>query len=118
MMVIEESGLIWDPSLAEGPARTASFVELWRTKSGVLHSVFQLGTTKNAIDSTLIHCRSEDGGRTWESQNHKFNSVIDDRPGSFSSGSLVDIDDGLLLIANWFDRSDPDRDLYHRRLRQ
>jgi len=111
-MVIEESGTIWDSPAVAGLGRIASFVELRRSKNGVLHSVFQVGTTKNAIDSTLVHCRSEDGGRTWESRNHRFNSVYDGHPGSFSAGSMVDVDGGLLLIATWFDRSDPDRPFF------
>ncbi len=91
----------------------ASFVGLCSTGSGTLLATCQLGSAKNAIDTTLVVCRSTDQGQTWVRCEHEFATKIGDCAGSLSSGDIIEITPGkLLLIATWFDRSDPTRPFF------
>lgn len=61
----------------------------------------------------MLIYRSEDRGKTWREINWTFNPLIGGVPGSYSSGEIVEIEPGkLMLFATWFDRTDPSRPLF------
>ncbi|MCA9109939.1 MAG: exo-alpha-sialidase [Planctomycetaceae bacterium] len=112
-MKIEGRGLIYDANDRPVNERVAAFVSLCRLSSGALICGFQLGPKKHAVNSTIRFCRSDDDGNTWQESSVRFDSCIAGVPGSLSSGELVELAPGhLLLYATWFDRSDPDRPLF------
>lgn len=112
-MKIEDRGLVFDAANRPPRERVAAFVGLCPLRSGSVICSFQLGARKHAPDGTIRLCRSRDGGTTWSELSHRFEPTIDGVPGSLSSGEIVEVEPGrLLLIATWFDRSDPERPLF------
>jgi hypothetical protein len=112
-MHLEDQGLIFDASLRPESERVACFTALTRLASGALLCCFQSGPKKNAAQSTLRLCRSDDEGRSWSELPVTFPTTLGGVPGSLSAGELVEVEPGrLLLLATWFDRSDPDRPLF------
>ncbi len=112
-MQIESRGIIFDPIKWGGDQLLTSFVGLCSTESGALLATCQLGSSKNAVDATLVVCRSIDQGRTWARCEHEFATSIEGCEGSLSSGDIIEVASGqLLLIATWFDRSDPARPFF------
>lgn len=112
-MHVEEQGFILDTSLCPLSQRTACFTALAPLASGGMLSCFQSGSKKNSSQSTLRLCRSEDGGRSWCELPASLPTTLGGVPGSLSAGELVEVEPGrLLLLATWFDRSDPDRPLF------
>lgn len=112
-MQIEDRGIIFDPSLESEGRDVVSFVEMAETSRGTLLATFQQGTEKNAADTMVVVCRSSDRGQTWEKLSGEFATTMGGVAGSLSSGSIVEVEPGrLLLIATWFNRSDPDRPLF------
>lgn len=112
-MRLEERGLIFDASGRPVDERVAAFVSLCALGSGSIICGFQLGAKKHAVKGTIRLCRSRDGGATWTELPARFESTLDGVPGSLSSGEIVEIDPGkLMLMATWFDRSDPARPLF------
>ncbi|MGD9856272.1 MAG: sialidase family protein [Planctomycetaceae bacterium] len=112
-MRVEECGLIYDAAAHPEHERVASFVSLCRLSSRVLLCGFQVGPRKHAVTSTIRFCRSQDGGNTWHEMPARFETRVGGVPGSLSSGELVELAPGkLLLYSTWFDRSDPQRPLF------
>ena len=113
LMHLEDAGLIFDSARQALWRRAASFVGLCPLSSGSLLCSFQVGPRKHDSSSTLGLCRSEDGGRTWQELPACFETTLDGVPGSLAAGEIVEVASGrLLLVATWFDRSDPQRPLF------
>ena len=112
-MQIEDRGIICDTRKRPESERVASFTGLCATSSGSIICTFQIGPAKNAANSILLLFRSRDQGRTWQEIPFRFETKIDGIPGAFSSGQIVEVEPGrLVLIATWFDRSDPGRPFF------
>jgi hypothetical protein len=110
---VEERGLIFDAAQQPTESRANAFTSVVRLKSGLLIAGHQSGSAKHAPDATLRLDRSHDEGRTWEPIPFRFQTDLDGIPGSLSSGDIVEISDGrLLLTGTWFDRSDSARPLF------
>lgn len=110
---LEDRGLIFDAARQPPESRANAFTSVVRLKSGVLIAGHQSGSAKHAPDATLRLSRSHDDGRTWEPIPYRFPTVLDGKPGSLSSGDIVELPGGRLLLAGtWFDRSDPARPLF------
>ncbi|MFV2066184.1 MAG: sialidase family protein [Pirellulales bacterium] len=112
-MKLEDRGLIFDATRQPAGERVAAFVSLYRLASGSLLCGFQLGPRKHDVASTIRFYRSTDGGADWHAMTARFETAVDGVPGSLSSGKVVELPSGkLLLYATWFDRSDPRRPLF------
>jgi len=112
-MRIEDRGVIFDASRRSRSESVACFTSLCTTSSGAIISAFQVGPAKNAANSTLRLCRSRNQGRNWQELDSRFETTFNGVPGSITGGEMVEITpDRLLLIATWFDRSDPQRPLF------
>jgi hypothetical protein len=112
-MKIEARGFVCDSSHSHKSLRATAFVGLTITKSRSIFCTFQAGPSKNSACSTLRMFRSKDRGQTWHELPVRFNSLIGGVPGSYSSGEIVEVAPGrLLLFATWFNRSDPNRPLF------
>lgn len=112
-MKLIDRGLVYDAGDRPEHERVASFVSLCRLSSGDLLCGFQLGCGKHDVESTIRFCRSTDGGRSWNELPARFNGQRNGIPGSLSSGEIVELSPGhLLLYATWFDRSEPERPLF------
>ena len=112
-MQLEARGLIYDASLQPSESRVNAFTSVKRLSDGSLIAGYQSGPAKHAITSTLRLSRSLDGGQTWGEIPFRFSTSLDGKPGSLSSGDLIELPNGrLLLTGTWFDRSDPDRPLF------
>jgi hypothetical protein len=58
-------------------------------------------------------CRSRDGGVSWKELSPQLGTCIANVPGSLAAAELVEAETGrLMMVATWFDRSDPDRPLF------
>lgn len=113
MLRIEARGLISDASKRPESEHAQAFVGLRKLSSGSILCTCQAGPAKNSPTSTLVIFRSRDEGRSWEENPFRFKRTLDGKPGSYSSGEIVEIAPGrLLLYATWFDRSDPGRPLF------
>ncbi len=113
MPTIEDRGIIYDASLQPKPGSIACFTSLFRASSGDLFCSFHAGSAKHALDSNVRICRSRDGGKTWMALPFRFESAFGGVPGSIAAGELVETEPGkLLLIAAWFNRSDPKKPLF------
>ena len=105
--------MICEPNQRRSDERIAAFTSLLRMESGVLLCCFQAGPAKHAPNSTVRICRSQDEGRSWELLDWKFITRWRGVTGSIATAELVEVESGrLLLIATWFDRSDPARPLF------
>ncbi len=112
-MNLEARGLIYDATRRPVTERIAFFTSLYPTSTGSIFAVFQVGPKKQAPQSNLRVCRSRDGGRTWAELPVRFETTIAGVPGSIVAGELVEAERGrLVLIATWFDRTDPTRPLF------
>ncbi|MGE5191573.1 MAG: sialidase family protein [Deltaproteobacteria bacterium] len=112
-MLLEARGLIFEAANQPPEARVNAFTSVARLKSGMLIAGFQSGPAKHAPTSTLRLYRLGDNGRTWEPIPFRFPMVLDGTPGSLSSGDIVELPSGrLLLTGTWFNRSDPTRPLF------
>lgn len=112
-MKIEANGVICDTTIRPAHQRAAAFVGLRLTQGGSLFCSFQIGPSKNSPQSRLLIFRSRDRGNTWHEVEWAFDASLDGVPGSYSSGEIVDVGAGrLLLFATWFDRTDPERPLF------
>lgn len=113
MFVLEERGLIFDAAARPPDERIACFTALCVLQSGKILCGFQNGPRKHAPSSTIRLCRSMDGGRSWELLPTHFETRLGGVPGSLAAAEMVEVRPGrLLLLATWFDRSDPDRPLF------
>lgn len=112
LLQLESRGLIYDASLAPPSRKATAFVSLLRLQSGTLMASFQVGPKKHASNSTIGLCRSVDNGASWQLIGTTFETAWQGVPGSLSIGELAEVAPGkLLLIATWFDRSQPERTL-------
>jgi len=112
-MRIEDRGPVFDASDRPAHERVAAFVSLCTLQSGTVICGFQLGPRKHGPTSTIRFCRSSDNGATWSELPARFEQAIEGVPGSLSSGELVEVEPGrLLLLATWFDRSNPELPLF------
>lgn len=112
-MRIEARGLIYDASHKPDTEKIAIFTSLCPCADGTLLSCFQVGSAKHAPDSRLQLCRSLDGGNRWEELPWRFPTTVAGIPGSLAAGEMVETKPGrLLLLATWFDRSDPQQPLF------
>src|SRR5690349_8035670 len=103
MMLIEERGIVYDAKGQPDPRRIAFFTALCALRSGDLLCAFQVGSGKHSVDSTLGICRSNDQGKTWSELPLSFDTAIEGVPGSLSGPSLVEVEQGrLLLFCTWF----------------
>lgn len=110
---LEARGLIYDATIRPAGERMACFTSLCRLQAGPILCSFQNGAKKHSATSTVRLCRSDDDGRTWSDLQTTFPRDLDGIPGSLSSGELVEVEPGrLLLFSTWFDRSDPERPLF------
>jgi hypothetical protein len=113
MITILDRGIVIDTTQRATAERIAFFTSLFRAHDGTLFCGFQLGPAKNAATSTVQLCRSKNDGKTWQELPHRFSTTFDGVPGSLSSAELVEPASGrLLLMATWFNRSDPKRPLF------
>ena len=112
-MILESCGRIYDATRQSADRRIAFFTSLCRLESGAFLCVFQVGSGKHSVDSTLALCRSGDGGATWQQIPARFETTLDGVPGSLSAPTALEAEPGgLQLFATWFDRGDPDRPLF------
>ncbi len=112
-MKLEEQGLVYDATGRPTPDRIAFQIALCRTSQGTILATFQVGPKKHAPTATLRVCRSRDSGRTWSELPWRFETMFSGVPGSLVAGEMVETEPGrLLLIASWFDRSDPMRPVF------
>jgi len=112
-MYIEKSGVVCDTSKRSSLQRSAAFVGLAVTSRSYVFCTFQIGPAKNSPESSILIFRSSDQGETWMETGCRFNPVIAGVSGSYSSGEIIEVEPGrLLLFATWFDRSDPERPLF------
>ncbi len=112
-MQLEARGLVYDASKQPPESRVNAFTSVKRLNGGPLIVGHQSGTAKHAVNSTLRLNRSLDGGQTWSEIPFQFPTMLDGKPGSLSSGDIVELPNGrLLLTGTWFDRSDPERPLF------
>lgn len=110
---LEARGLVYDASRQPPESRVNAFTSVKRLSHGELIVGHQSGTAKHAVDSTLRLNRSLDGGQTWDEIPFQFPTALEGKPGSLSSGDIVELPSGrLLLTGTWFDRSDPERPLF------
>ncbi len=113
MFEVESQGILFDAATQPAVRRIAYFTSLCRLQSGRVLCGFQNGPGKHAATSRIGLCRSEDQGQTWTSLTETLETTIDGVPGSLGCGELVEVRPGrLLLLATWFDRSDPLRPLF------
>ena len=112
-MQLEARGIIFNATTQPPESRVNCFTSIARLKSGALIAGFQSGPAKQAPTSTIRLCRSIDNGQTWDEIPFRFSTVLEGTPGSLTSGDLVELPSGrLLLTGTWFDRSDPTRPLF------
>jgi hypothetical protein len=112
-MQLEARGLIFDAAIQPPETRVNAFTSISRRSSGTLIAGFQSGSAKHALNSTIRLCRSADNGATWKEIPFRFPTMLDGIPGSLSSGDILELPSGrLLLTGTWFDRSDPARPLF------
>jgi hypothetical protein len=112
-MKLEARGVICDTRKRGDSQKAASFVTLSAAESGTIFCVFQIGPVKNAATSTLLVYRSYDQGCSWQEMSFRFEPKINGASGSFSSGQIVETEPGkLLLMATWFDRSQPEQPFF------
>jgi hypothetical protein len=112
-MFIEDRGLVYDATRQPPERRIAFFSSLCVLRSGTILSSFEVGSAKHAVDSTLAVCRSRDGGATWSELPVGFQTTIAGVPGSLAAGEIAQVEPGrLIMLATWFDRSDPARPLF------
>lgn len=105
--------MVCDTSKRPLSERVASFTALCRLDSGTIICSFQIGSKKSGPESTIKLFRSRDGGGTWQELPSHFEMRLDGFPGSFSTGEIVELEPGkLLMIATWFDRRDPTLPLF------
>ena len=110
---LEDAGLVYDARSRPTSESFCSFVSPCVLSNGTVLCSFQNGSRKHAVDSTVRICRSRDQGQTWSELPFQFERTLGGVPGSFSSGEIIEIRPGqLLMIATWFDRSDPDQPLF------
>ncbi len=113
MFMIEVRGLIFDAARQPSQRRIACFTSLCTLADGTLLCGYQNGPAKHAPTSTLGLSRSLDGGRTWETLPAELETRVGGVDSSLAAGELVEVAPGrLLLVATWFDRSDPQRPLF------
>ncbi len=113
MFTLEEQGYIFDARQAPVERRIAFFTSLCRLRSGVFLCGFQNGPAKHAPTSTVRLCRSLDDGRTWQPLSATLATEVTGVPGSIGAAELIEAAPGrLLMLATWFDRSDPERPLF------
>lgn len=113
MHVIHRSS-IYDAPQQDASRRIAFMDGLIRLESGTWLSGFTVGPEKNHPTGTLQLSRSRDGGDNWSLVPFEFETQVDGVPGCLSSGELVEVEPGRLLIfTTWFDRSDPSRPLFN-----
>ena len=112
-MFVEDRGLVYDATRQPPSRGAASFCELTRLDDAALLCVFQVGPCKNDATSTLHLCRSDDDGQTWTDLPSEFETRFDGTPGSLGAGVVAEVEPGrLILMATWWDRSEPDRPLF------
>lgn len=112
-MQVESRGLIFDATVQPAEHKANAFTSLCALQSGAILAGFQSGPIKHAPSSTIRLARSDDGGATWRTLPTKFASELGGVRGSLSSGDMVEVEPGkLLLFATWFDRSDPGKPLF------
>ncbi|MCS7049377.1 MAG: glycoside hydrolase [Verrucomicrobiae bacterium] len=110
---VEARGLIYDASGKPDTEKVAIFTSLCPCADGSLLSCFQVASAKRAPDARLQLCRSVDGGNTWAEQSWRFATTVTGIPVSLAAGEVVEVQPGrLLLLATWFDRSEPKRPLF------
>ena len=113
MLAIESRGFVLETSVLPPAERIAFFTSLCRLQSGVLLCGFQIGPRKHAATSTIGLCRSVDQGRSWQRLPVAFETHLNGVPGELASAEMVEATPvRLLLVATWFDRSEPDRPLF------
>jgi hypothetical protein len=109
---VDDCGLIYDAANRPPAERIAFFTNLAATREGVLFAAGQVGASKHAVGSTIKLFRSRDGA-LWSELPATFDTTCAGLPGSLAGPSLVEAEPGrLLLLATWFDRSDPQRPLF------
>ena len=109
-MKIEDRGLIYDSRGHSPSDRVAFQTGLYPARSGAIFATCQVGPKKHAATARLQLCRSRDSGRTWHELPWRFETTLDGVAGSLLAGELIESQPGtLLLMASWWDRSDPDR---------
>ena len=113
MFTIEDQGLILDAAEQPDERRISYFTALCPLSSGTILCGCQTGTAKHAVNSTIGLSRSTDGGQTWQPLPVEFSAEVAGAPGSCGAVELVEAEPGrLLLLATWFDRSEPGRPLF------
>jgi hypothetical protein len=113
MQVIHRS-TIFDAPQQDASRRTAFMDGLLRLESGTWLSGFTVGPEKNHPTGTLQLSRSRDAGHNWLLVPFGFETQVGGVQGCLSSGELVEVEPGRLLIfTTWFDRSDPSRPLFN-----
>ncbi len=113
MIEIIDSGLVFDARDRPADQRVAAFVGLSPLADGSAICSFQLGPTKHASTSTVRLCRSTDSGRSWQELPARFDRTVGGVPGSLACGEIIEATPGtLVMLATWFDRSDPDRPVF------
>ncbi len=112
-MQLEDKGIICDTMKRPESERIAFFTSLCAVSSGSIICTCQIGPAKNAATSILLLFRSRDRGCNWQELGVRLETRFGGVPGSFSSCQIVEVEPGrLLLIATWYDRSDPNRPLF------
>jgi hypothetical protein len=105
--------LVYDAAAQPEDRRVAFFDGMLRLESGTWLCGFTAGRTKHHHEGTIRLCRSRDGGESWNLLSGRFQSKLNDKPGSLAGAEIVEVELGRqLLFTTWFDRSDPERPLF------
>jgi hypothetical protein len=112
-MRVESRSIVYDAAAEEESGRVAFFDGVLQVASGTWLCGFTSGKTKHHHEGTIRLCRSGDGAVSWELLPWRFETRLDQAPGSLAGAELVEVDRGkLLLFTTWFDRTDPERPLF------
>jgi len=113
MFEVTDQGILFNATAQPPESRIAYFTSLCVLKSGTILCGYQNGPGKHAPTSRIGLSRSLDQGQTWSGLPAKVETIIDGIPGSLGCAEMLEVRPGrLLLLATWFDRSQPDRPLF------
>ena len=103
-----DRGLVFDGSHAPPDQVCSAFTSLALLSDGAVLCSFGAGTTKAGPDANGIIMKSMDGGVTWSRLAERFDTTVDDTPGSINCVYPIELSPGRLLCSfMWVDRSDP-----------
>lgn len=113
-MKIVDSGVVFDAATAPSNQRSSSFTSPLVLHDGRILVSVRIGKTKDDPDENLRLRMSSDLGRSWTTSSQGFDRTLDNVPGSWRHGGLLELEPGRLMgCFCWIDRSQRDRPLTH-----